>query len=177
MVDNQDSSRPKRRLGFKEIVPGQDSGAAEGKTPQAEVLQFDLGEHVTAGQRRVVASTRKGPGRKREPSPEPSAGMPAARDAGEDSQNRGRASDTDALQPTDAVQPRADEQPAVALQPSDGRLATDALPSEGPRPVRKARASDRVWCPPMAETERRVIGQIVARDIERLCRGERVFGS
>jgi len=117
VMDNLDSSRPVRRLGFKEIVPGHAGPATEDKGRQGEIPQFDLAHQIMANQRRVVGATRKGPGAK---SPIPA--------------------------------------PAV------------------PRPVRKAEDSVLVCHQAMTDQHRLVIARIVSRDIERLCRGERVFG-
>ena len=54
---------------------------------------------------------------------------------------------------------------------------TDALQRSALPAMHRPMVSGRIWHPVMTEAQRRVIAQIVARDIERLCRGERVFGS
>gem|GEM_PF-1808119 len=151
--DNLDSSRPGRRLGFREIVPGQDGLAPEDKTDQDDVPQYDLGQQLMANQRRVVASTRRRPGQKEGPSPEVSASPSPARhfcrppvSGGDSDNNKRTASDTDALRPGEVQR------------------------------VRKAVGSDGVSCPPMTDQHRQVIAEIVSRDIHRLCRGEKVFG-
>lgn len=116
----KDPARPRPRLGFREIVPGQDHGTADAQTGGSEIPQFDLGREIMANHRRGVGATRKGPGQTHGPSPGPAVPEPV---------------------------------------------------HEGPA------ASGSIWCPAMSEAERQVIAQIVARDIERLCRGEQVFGT
>ncbi len=126
-MSKPDSGRPVRRLGFLEIVPGRDGGAPQGEAAQAQVPHFDLDSQIMANDRKLVAATRRGPGRARRTTPD----VQGRRD--------GEASPS----PREPVQP--------------------------PPP-----ASARVWRPAMPDPQRQVIAQIVARDIERLCRGERI---
>jgi hypothetical protein len=131
VMENLDSSRPVRRLGFKEIVPGV---ADSDQTQGPDVPKYDLGQRIMANQRRVVAATRKRPG-----------------------QQEG------SLPPSPAIEETAS--------------VTDALQRPAPPAIQRSKASERIWHPVMTEAQHRVIARIVARDIERLCRGERVFGS
>jgi len=147
VMEKQDSTRPKRRLGFKEIVPGRDNDASDEKTTGPGVPQFDLDRQVMAKPRKVVGATRKRPQQpKGEASPRPSDGLPSG----------GRRRET-----------------GIDKDGVSQRRPTDALQG----PVNGSQVSGRVWCPAMTEAQRRVIAQIVARDIDRLCHGERVFGT
>ncbi|MBP8305104.1 MAG: hypothetical protein KBE04_13375 [Phycisphaerae bacterium] len=116
----KDPLRSRTRLGFREIVPGQDQGAADAQTAGSEIPRFDLGREIMANHRKAVGATRKGPGQTSEPPPGPAVPQPV---------------------------------------------------QEGPGDAGS------IWCPAMTEAQRRVIAQIVGADIERLCRGERVFGT
>jgi hypothetical protein len=169
MVVDESGSRI-RRLGFREIVPGADRvepGSDEAAGP-SQVPRLDLAAGLMANDRKLVAATRRGPGRGK----------------------KRMASDTDALQ--DALQEALQEAPQVVV-------ATPGLDSQGPSkdsgagavqavdaprpacgrdlPVSLAgpTACDRVWHPALTDSQRKVIAEIVARDITRLCRGERVF--
>ena len=149
VMENLDSSRPVRRLGFREIVPGVvDSDQAA----EPDVPKYDLGQRIMADQRRVVGATRKRRGQQKEASPVPVTGLPP-----EDDLCR----------------------PPVSGGDSNLRVAseTDALLRPAPPAVHRPMASGRIWHPVMTDAQRRVIAQIVTRDIERLCRGERIFGS
>ena len=145
VMEKQDSTRSRRRLGFREIVPGRDSGASDEKTTGPGVPQFDLDQQVMAKPRKVVGATRKRPGQQKEPSPGPSACEPLVDGLDETATDRDGVSQR---RPTDALQGR----------------------------VNGSQVSGRTWCPAMTEAQHRVIAQIVARDIDRLCHGERVFG-
>jgi len=146
VMENLDSSRPVRRLGFKEIVPGV---ADSDQASEPNVPKYDLGQRIMANQRRVVAATRKRPGQqKAEPALELSSGSSPV----------GRLCET-----------------AVDTDGVSQRRPIDALQSPTPSAMNRPRTSGKIWHPVMTEAQRQVIAQIVARDIKRLCRGERIF--
>ena len=156
-MENLGPDRPTRRLGFREIVPGCNTAHSEEGTGGGAVPQFDLGRQTMANHRKVVAATRKGPGQPKEVSPllmELSAKAETSRP---------RTAGVVGL-PSDKIT-KVEASILAALQRSD------------PSRDRRLWASDRVRVPAMTEPQRQVIAQIVAGDIERLCRGERVFGS
>ena len=54
---------PKKRLGFREIVPGSDATVPTSPSFQ-EVPQLDLGQQLMANHRKLVAATRRRSGQK-----------------------------------------------------------------------------------------------------------------
>jgi hypothetical protein len=159
-----------RRLGFREIVPGGDRvepGRDEAAGP-SQVPKFDLAVGLMANDRKLVAATRRGPGRGKK------------RVASDIRPGR---TPQDVLQeaPQAAVAaPRLDSLQGPSRDSGAGAVqAVDApRPASGqdlPVPLAGPTACDRVWQPAMTDSQRRVIAEIVARDITRLCKGEQVF--
>ncbi len=52
------------RLGFHEIVPGNDKGQMQGDAGEINIPEFDLSQHLLADQRRASSSRRQGPAAK-----------------------------------------------------------------------------------------------------------------
>jgi hypothetical protein len=140
VMENLDSSRPVRRLGFKEIVPGV---ADSDQASEPNVPKYDLGERIMADHRRVVAATRKRLGQQKEASPVSPVGRLCETTTDKDDVSQ--------------------------------RRPPEALQSPTPLAMNRPRTSGRIWHPVMTEAQCQVIARIVARDIERLCSGERFF--
>jgi hypothetical protein len=188
------SNAPVRRLGFKEIVPGSDpaSGseattAGDGGRP-SQVPRFDLDAGIMANDRRLVAATRRGPGRRKENASDTDVLQKAAEALHEAPRPAEEPGGPVSLSSTggeglEVVQePRPDEaiprwaQAALAAVAARQETGPPEQPSPEP-PVSGDRSisRDSIWRPVMPDRQRSVIAAIVARDIGRLCRGERTF--
>jgi len=66
------------RLGFHEIVPGNDKGQTPGDASEFHIPEFDLSQHLLADQRRASSSRRQGPASKSNPAVESPSVEPVA---------------------------------------------------------------------------------------------------
>ncbi len=85
------------RLGFHEIVPGNDNGLMPGDPGEINIPEFDLSQHLLADQRRASSSRRQGPASKSDtmleiPTVEPSDQAPVMPDIKMSSDNTPRVS-------------------------------------------------------------------------------------
>jgi hypothetical protein len=190
------SSSPVQRLGFKEIVPGSDpaSGSeettAEGGGPPSQVPRFDLDAGIMANDRRLVAATRRGPGRRRDKTSDSDVlhqASEAVHEAPRPAEDLGDQEALSAATAREAIEGVEDaDNPGEAIPGwAEAALAAvaarqEAVPPEPPcpePPLSEGRSirCPRVWRPVMPDPQRSVIAAIVARDIDRLCRAERTF--
>ncbi len=148
-------------------LPTESAGAVqEAKEPRpsdgrGEIPKFDLAEQILAEQRKITAIRRKAPGKPRRlPSPAPPL-LSATADKG-----------VTRLQPQDGAAGKKTES-----RPSDGRGEPPAREREAEsigytiNPARQKTGG--IQPPPLTLSEQgRIIAEIVARDIEKLRRGD-----
>ncbi len=188
------SNPPARRLGFKEIVPGSDPASGSEATTAGDggrpslVPRFDLDAGIMANDRRLVAATRRGPGRRKEKASAADVLQQAAEALHDAPRPAEEPGDPVSLSSTggerlDVVQePSPDEAIPRWAEAAIAAVAArqETVPPEQPSPKPPASGDrsvsrDSIWRPVMPDRQRSVIAAIVARDIGRLCRGERAF--
>jgi hypothetical protein len=180
-----------------EIVPGSDpaSGSegtmADGGGRPSPVPRFDLDAGIMANDRRLVAATRRGPGRRREKTSDADVLQQAAEahhEAARPVEEPGdpillspaAGEELDALQEPDSPDEAVPAWAEAALAEVAARQEAaqqEHLSPPSPRSGDRLTSRDRVrvWRPGMPDPQRGVIAGIVARDIGRLCRGEPIF--